>query len=236
MEAYGPNAPDTVVLTFRSDRTPAIVLRRDTVIFPKNREPRAARVGIPTANLGLGTIGITTEKTSGAPLGTSVAVVSIGENAPVTTIDELLDVLKYFASEADVRALRDASAEQRPALWAALTRQTDPNPSTPENEALHEYFRRVNVANAQYREDTRPAWLTDRGAVIVALGEPDTESGPLPADSAGTSRLVRWEYRRYRLLLVFSDQAGVGRWRLTSASDADFHTFLAVAGPCVGCR
>lgn len=236
MEAYGPNAPDTVVLTARPDQNQTIILRRDTVFFPKDREPRATRVAIPIARLGIGTIGLTVARTNGAPLGSAVAVVSIGEDAPVTTIDELLDVLKYFASESNLRVLRDASPEQRPALWAALMRQTDPNPTTPENEALHEYLRRVGVANAQYREDTRPAWLTDRGIVIVALGEPDAVSDPVPADSTSTTRLVAWEYRRYRLSLIFSDSAGLGRWRLTPASDAEFRTLLAATGPCVGCQ
>jgi GWxTD domain-containing protein len=236
VEAYGPNAPDTVVLTSRPDENQTIGLRQDTVTFPRDIEPRAARVTVPIARLGLGTIRFTAARTSGVPLGNAVAVISIGEDAPtITTIDELLDALKYFASESDLRVLRDATPERRPALWSALMRQTDPNPATPENEALHEYLRRVGVS-AQYREDTRAAWLTDRGAVIVALGEPDAISEPVPADSVGTARLVAWEYRRYRLSLVFSDQSGVGRWRLTAASDAEFHTLLAAAGPCVGCR
>jgi GWxTD domain-containing protein len=236
MEAYGPNAPDTVVVTSRPDENQTIVLRQDTVVFPKDREPRATRLAIPIARLGLGTVRFTAARTSGVPLGNAAAVVSIGEDAPVTTINELLDALKYFASESDLQVLRDASPEQRPALWAALMRQTDPNPSTPRNEALHEYLRRVGVANAQYREVTRPGWLTDRGAVIVALGEPDAISDPVPSDSTSTTRLVAWEYRRYRLSLVFSDEAGLGRWRLTPASDAEFHILLEAAGPCVGCR
>lgn len=236
MEAYGPSAPDTVILTSRPNENQTISLRQDTVVFARDREPRATRVAIPIARLGLGTIRLVAARTNGAPLASAVAVVSIGEDAPVSTIDELLDALKYFATESDLRVLRDASPERRPALWTALMRQTDPNSGTPENEALHEYLRRVAVASAQYREDTRQAWLTDRGAVVVALGEPDTISDPVPADSAGATRLVAWEYRRYRLSLVFSDQAGFGRWRLTPASDAEFHTLLAVAGPCIGCR
>ena len=236
IEAYGPNAPDTVILTSRPGQDQTTVLRRDTVLLPKDREPRATRVAIPIARLGLGMVAIGVTTTNGAPLGSAVAMVTLGEDAPVTTVDELLDALKYFASEPDVRMLREASPERRPALWSSLMRQTDPNPSTPENEALHEYLRRVGVADAKYREDTRHGWLTDRGAVVVALGEPDTISDPAPADSTGTARLMAWEYRRYRLSLVFSDEAGAGRWRLTPTSDSEFRGLLEVAGPCVGCR
>src|SRR6185295_806164 len=110
--------------------------------------------------------------------------------------------LKYFATEIDLRMLRDASPERRQTLWATLMRQTDPNPGTPQNEALREYGRRLAVADAAYREDARPGWLTDRGSVVAALGEPDTVSAPVAADSVGPARLIAWEYHRYRLSLV----------------------------------
>ena len=70
-------------------------------------------------------------------------------------------------------------------------KRTDPNPATPENEALHEYARRTRVASARYREDSRPAWETDRGAVLVALGftmalvkrpPPDQPAAPAAAE------------------------------------------------------
>lgn len=236
VEAYGPTAPDTVILTARPDENQAVILHQDTIVFPRDRELRAARVAMPIARLGLGTVRFTATRMNGVPVGNAAAVVSIGEDVSIATVDELLDALKYFASESDIRALREATPERRPALWAALMRQTDPNPSTLNNEALHEYLRRVGVANAQYREDTRPAWLTDRGAVVVALGEPDSMSDPVPADSTSATRLMAWEYRRYRLSLIFYDLSGFGRWRLSPASDAEFRTLLAVAGPCVGCR
>ena len=235
-EAYGPGAPDTIVITSRPDRDESIVLRRDTIVFPRNRDPRAMRLALPVAGLGLGLVRIAATKTNGTPLGTGAAMISIGEDAMFGSFDELLEALKYFATEVELRTLRDASVNKRPALWAAFMRQTDPNPSTPDNEALHEYFRRLAVANTQYRDDARPAWLTDRGAVIAALGEPDAVSAPLPMDSTTSTRLVTWEYRRHRLLLVFSDQAGAGKWKLTPASDADFHSLLSIAGPCIGCR
>lgn len=236
VEGYGAAAPDSLVFISRPAGDPSITLRRDTVVLPKNRETRSARLVIPTTALGLGLIDITASRTGGAPIGTAVAMVTIGEEVPMTTVDDLLDALRYFASETEIRALRDANPERRGTLWAALVRQTDPNPSTPGNEALHEYLRRIAAANTQYREDTRPVWLNDRGAVVIALGEPDAVSSPLPVDSTSMSRLMTWEYRRHRLRLVFFDQAGLGRWRLTPASDAEFHTLLSIAGPCVGCR
>ena len=236
LEAYGPNAPDTILVTSRPDRDESIVLRRDTVVFPRTRDPRPARLAVPIAGIGLGLVRFLMTRTNGSPVGAAAATISIGEEAPVSTFDELLDALKYYATDSELRVLRNASSDQRPALWAAFKRQTDPNPSTPENEALHEYFRRVSVANALYREDARPPWLTDRGAVVLALGEPDMISEPVPADSTSTARLVTWEYRRHRLLLTFSDQTGFGPWGLTPASDADFRSFLSIAGPCIGCR
>jgi GWxTD domain-containing protein len=186
------------------------------------------------ASLELGVNRITAMSTHGVAVASSAVRVSIGEDIPVSTFNGLWDALKYFATEGELRELREATPEKRPSRWAALMKRTDPNPATPENEALHEYARRTRVASARYREDSRPAWETDRGAVLVALGEPDIISNPAPVDSTPT-RVQTWEYKRHRLLLVFYDQGGAGKWRLTTYSEADLKSLLSIAGPCVGC-
>ena len=168
-------------------------------------------------------------------MASSVVRVSIGEDVPVTSFNELWSALKYFATDAELRDLREASRDKRPSKWAALMKRTDPNPATQENEALHEYARRMRVANDRYREDARPAWDTDRGAVLVALGEPDVISNPAPVDSTSPTRVQTWEYRRHHLVLVFYDQGGLGKWRLTTYSETDLKSLLSIAGPCVGC-
>jgi GWxTD domain-containing protein len=235
IEGYAPGAPDSLLLIARRDND-TTVLRRDTIALTRTGQVHSARFALPLSRLGFGPVRLTMSHLDGASLGYGYVMVTLGEDVPVTTFGELVDALRYFATDAELEPLRDAPIDRRASAWSAFVRQTDPNSTTAENEALHEYFRRLTVANAHYREDARPAWQTDRGAVLVALGEPDAISEPLPADSLSTSRLVTWEYRRHRLLLVFSDQGAFGRWRLTPASESEFRSLLSIAGPCVGCR
>jgi GWxTD domain-containing protein len=186
--------------------------------------------------LDLGSVRVAVSRPDGTQLESLTGLVNLGVEMPVTTSQELLESLRYFATDADLQRLRAASPAARPALWAALVRRTDPNASTPDNEALLEYARRLRVAERLYGRGTRHGWQTDRGSAVVALGEPDYMTEPQPADSLGSSKVVTWEYRRHRLFLVFTDATGPDSWRFTTYSAGEFRALLALAGPCVGCR
>lgn len=235
IEGYGPSAPDTILLTARGDSS-EMPLFTDTLVMPKGTAVRAARGEIPVARLGLGRNRITASRTTGVELGMFRSVVTLGVDLPVGSAEQLADALRYFATTAELQGLRAATTQTRPSQWAALMRRTDPNPTTPENEALVEYARRLRIANALYRDGSTPGWQTDRGAVIAALGEPNSMSEPLPADTAGTVRVMSWDYKRHRVYLVFTDADSPGRWKLTTISESDFRALLALAGPCLGCR
>jgi GWxTD domain-containing protein len=233
VEAYGSTAPDTIVIVAR--RAPAgAVLLTDTVVTEPSTGVRAARVTLPVYGLGLGAVRIVASRLDDSEIDSMTAMVNLGLELPVSSVGELIEALRYFVGESDLQRLRSASDPARPAQWAALVRRTDPNPATPDNEALLEYARRLRIAERLYREPSMRGWQTDRGSVTAALGEPDVITDPQPADSIGGARLVTWEYRRHRLFLVFGD--ATGPWRLTPASAADFRALLALAGPCVSCR
>jgi GWxTD domain-containing protein len=126
-----------------------------------------------------------------------------------------------------VARLRDAPDAERQALWREFLRTTDPNPATPENEALEAYFRRVLIANSRFEEAGEPGWLSDRGEVYITLGEPD-EVFDLSSDFQGPRRIIRWNYFSHRLTLDFLDETGFGRFRLTPAGRAEYHRVLNV--------
>src|SRR5207244_9548807 len=46
-------------------------------------------------------------------------------------------------------------SDQRPAVWREFYKATDPVESTPENEALDGYFRRIQIANQRFRSEER---------------------------------------------------------------------------------
>jgi GWxTD domain-containing protein len=234
VEGYGLSAPDTIVFTafgLTGNRVAA-----DTVALPRDQPVRAAIASFATYRLGLGPFRIVSSTVAGVEIDTATGVVSLGIDVPVTNTDDLLASLRYFASEADLQQLRAATPAARPHAWSELLRRMDPVPASPENEAFVEYARRLRVAAAEFAEGSTPGWKTDRGAVLAALGEPDSRSAPLPADSSGVGRVVTWEYRRHHLVVVFNDLTGSDHWRLSPVSNADFRSLLALSGLCLGCR
>ncbi len=153
-------------------------------------------------------------------------LVSFSDLWVVANLDDVIRLLRYFGYDERLRALRAASPAERPALWREFWRETDPNSLTPENEAMAQYFARVQVANERYREGSDAGWLTDRGEVYINLGDPDVvfdQSSELQV-SRGT---IRWTFNTERLVLDFVDDSGFGRFRLTPASRAEYLRVLA---------
>jgi GWxTD domain-containing protein len=152
----------------------------------------------------------------------SPVFISVADDLAAVSLEELLGYLRYFASAERLRTLRDTLPEARVAMWRALLRTTDPSPTTPEHEGLREYFGRLAVANARFRGEDVPGWLSDRGMVYSTLGEPDRIVEAIADERRSQERAQLWVYGQHRLRLVFVEQEGAPRWRLTPSSEADF--------------
>ena len=158
---------------------------------------------------------------------TAPFLVSFSDQWAITNYDQMIGLLRYFERQDWVDKLRHATPDQRPAVWQQFYKATDPVELTPENEALDGYFRRVQIANQRFREEGEPGWLTDRGEVLVTLGEPDDVFDFTSDVSRSGIRGVRWTYREQRLTLFFQDNTGFGRFRLTPLSRAEFQRIVA---------
>lgn len=152
-------------------------------------------------------------------LGETKALVSLSSSWIVSNYEEMLQLLRYFGHEEQLNTLRHAAPADRPALWQRFYKDTDPNPATPENEALDAYFARLAVADQRYTDEGEPGWRTDRGEVYISLGDPDEQ---IDASAPNQGRVIRWTYQADRLVLLFVDETGFGRFRLTAQSRADF--------------
>jgi GWxTD domain-containing protein len=148
--------------------------------------------------------------------------VSPADDLAAVSFEELLGYLRHFATAGRLRTLNDTAPEARAEAWAAFLRATDPSPATPEHEGLREYFSRLAVANARFRGEDVPGWLSDRGMVYSTLGEPDRIVEPRTGEERPRGRMQVWEYAHHRLRLVFVEQEGVQRWNLTPSSKAEF--------------
>lgn len=149
-------------------------------------------------------------------------LVSFSSQWVVTNFDEMLSLLRFFPRQDLVAKLRAAPDSLRPKAWRDFWNASDPVAMTPENEALNAYLSRVQVASQRFTESADPGWLTDRGEVFITLGDPD-EVYDLESDYSRTGvHGIRWVYTGLRLDLLFLDQTGFGRFRLTPGSRADF--------------
>ena len=153
------------------------------------------------------------------------AVVSLSTAWLVTNLDEMIDMLRWFRGHDDaISRVKRSPPEERAEAWRRFWQETDPNPATPENEALNNYFARVAIASQRYRDEGVPGWRTERGEVFIRLGEPEEV---YDASAQAQGRVIRWSYISQRLVLFFRDESGFGRFRLTPDSRAEFERVAA---------
>jgi GWxTD domain-containing protein len=215
--------PPLVQFSVRSDD--GRELHADSVIagaWGADGQVAAATARVPVAKVGLGRLRISAWRAGGTDTASAPVFVSPADDLAAVSFAELLGYLRYFATVGRLRTLSDTTPEARAGAWGAFLRATDPSPATPEHEGLREYFSRLAVANARFRGEDVPGWLSDRGMVYSTLGEPDRIVEPRAGEGRLRGRAQLWEYPHHRLRLVFVEQEGVQRWRLTPSSEAEF--------------
>lgn len=233
LESYAPNAPVSIQL-----RTPdGKVAWEGTSTLPmRGRGLAAGTVNVPLAHsdVGIGTI-VFSQQGSSRAVGTRIFV-GFGPDLPVLSFRDMLGYLRYFRARKYLQPLYDAKPEQRGALWRQFLQATDPNPSTPQNEALDDYFNRIRDANGLFAGDSPPGWMSDRGMVYVTLGAPTNAyedfgsmyMGDLVAQSPFSTRVrvLVWEYSQYQARIIFFDPNDTRQWRMTRPSMSVFQSLL----------
>ena len=220
IEGYGYTGPATVPFTVYDEQENPIY--RDSLSFRGGRPVESQVIRLAPDSVSLGELKLSVG--TGEAARSVSALVSFTQAWVVTNFDEMLDLLRYFGQDERLAVMRRAPDMERARLWRKFYEETDPNPGTPENEALNQYFSRVNAANQRFTDEGVAGWRTDRGEVLINIGPPDesVESSP------GTqSRIIRWTYLTHRLELYFQDETGFGRLRLTPGSRAEYERILA---------
>ncbi|HET7563411.1 MAG TPA: GWxTD domain-containing protein [Gemmatimonadaceae bacterium] len=235
LEGYALPSPARVVVITRTPE--GTELWRDTVTMAGHSAPidtlATARVDIPITQIGVGTFEveaatISADASAGAPASDTVRApvfVSFFDDGAIATFDDMLSYLRYFTTPDKLDALRNTTPADRAAAWAAFWAATDPVPSTPEHEGIRSYFARLQMANDRFRDEDEPGWLTDRGKVLIILGEPDQILKSSPMNDRG--RIETWLYSQRQLELVFVNRTGTGgRWQLTPSSEMQFESIV----------
>jgi GWxTD domain-containing protein len=216
VEGYQIAGARQVPVEVRDDRDS--VIYHGSVPFQGGRPLEAHVVRLASDAPPLGELRVTLGE--GADAKKVTALVSFSRNWVVTNYDNLLALLRFFPWAPDrLNALRNAKPSDRPRLWREFWAATDPVPETAENEALDQYFTRIAIANARFKDEGGPGWRTDRGEVFIVLGEPDQVIETPPGNE---QRLVRWVYSTYRAVIDFTGSLGFSRLRMTPASRAEY--------------
>lgn len=224
IEAYGQGTRLPVYFVVRSGK--GAQLWRDSTTLARRGAMFSGVVNVPISTVGVGIAQVLFTRRDASDSAKAPLFVSFGEDIPLMSFEDMLGYLRFFASPGRLSGLRNAAPERRATMWAEFLRATDPIPETAINEDMQAYFGRIQVANAQFRMDRNPGWLSDRGMVFVSLGEPDqvverNVNGTVSNQQMGnTTRLQVWQYRNYSSQLVFYEETG--RWRLTRPSETEF--------------
>jgi GWxTD domain-containing protein len=224
VEAYDLALGEPLQAAVRGEK--GAILWSQAVNLSRSGRVASGVVHVPVSKLGIGTVELILSRADVPDTAKSPLFVSFGDELPIASFDDMLSYLRYFASPARLRALREATADMRSETWAEFLAETDPVPTTSQHEGLQMYFARIQRANLEFREEGGPGWLTDRGMVFVALGEPDQILEPNPVQMNQRGQAQIWEYQRLQLQLIFIDQTGFNRWRLTQNSELDFQSTL----------
>jgi GWxTD domain-containing protein len=224
VEAAGPDAPERVTsrLIGEGDQT----LWEGEVELSRRGDTRSATIAVPVARMGVGLTTLAVTAPGRSDTVRTRILVSLGDDLPIATFDEMLGYLRYFTTPDRLKALKDATPSARAEAWATFLKATDPIPATIEHEGLRDYFQRIRSANQRFREDGTVGWLSDRGVAFVGLGDPDNIYDSGMTDPGARVRQQVWEYREWRLQLVFLDQSGFGRWRLNPAGMAELQNTI----------
>ncbi len=109
--------------------------------------------------------------------------------------------LRYIATGKELSKLEHTIESQQQEAINTFWKAKDPTPATAKNEALEEYYRRIEVANALFSKNNIQGWLTDRGMIYILFGKPDV----IFRETSDGFHAYRqdWQYKKLRLSFVF---------------------------------
>ena len=132
----------------------------------------------------------------------------------VKSLDLAIDQLRYIAKDNEISKMKDAETiEEKQRLFLEFWKKRDPNPNTPRNERMEQYYARVEYSNKHFSHFME-GWRTDMGMVFIMFGPPsNVERHPFDIDS---KPYEVWAYYDLNYQFVFVDQTGFGDYRLVT--------------------
>jgi GWxTD domain-containing protein len=120
--------------------------------------------------------------------GALMLVLSLGPRHDLTPQDRLWLASVDHAITKEERKQYEALDEgERRTFQDAFWRSRDPNPTTPQNEALQEYVERLHFVEQYFQENEVPGVFTERGRMYMRFGKPAFRKiADMPAQAGGS--------------------------------------------------
>ncbi len=138
---------------------------------------------------------------------------------PVYLYEEDLAIrpMRYILTPDEWEYIDDLSDDELKKWFEQYWKKKDPDPNTPLNEILLEFYYRVMQSNKKYPAQYLEGWETDRGKALILYGDPDR------VDSrrylTNTKPYEVWFYDSLNKKLVFIDVNKDKSYRLMSVED-----------------
>lgn len=172
---------------------------------------------LPMGSYSVGVQGVTCEHQAEKPLSTSLvshtfAVRWVGIPVTVGDLDLAIEQLVYTAESKEIDEIKSGSTlEEKKKRFYEFWKKKDTNPATERNEALEEYYGRVEFSNQNFSH-YREGWKSDRGMVYIMFGPPNAVDRH-PFESYAKPYEV-WYYHELNYRFLFVDLTGFGDYRL----------------------
>lgn len=132
-------------------------------------------------------------------------------------LDRAIDALEYIASREELTSLKSPFTRFRREKFEEFWKKRDPTPHTAFNEAMAEYYRRVDYAMENFGTVRMPDGLrTDRGRVYVLYGQPSTMERIF---SPAVPPREIWTYETLKRRFIFVDEARNGNYKLAATEN-----------------
>lgn len=130
-------------------------------------------------------------------------------------LDYAIESLFYLLTDDEFREMKRGSNEEKRTKFVNFWKSKDPTPNTPFNEALSQYYKRIDYAFFNFQNiQTRDGSKTDKGKIYILFGPPESVKKEL---KNGKSHDV-WYYPRIGKIFYF-ESLPRGMFKLVKIDD-----------------
>ncbi|MCX7834404.1 MAG: GWxTD domain-containing protein [Ignavibacteria bacterium] len=131
----------------------------------------------------------------------------------IDDLDKAINQMIYIATNDELSYIRNAPSQaEKERRFLEFWKSKDPNPKSPKNEVMIEYYNRVKIANEKFSNYAVEGYRTDMGMVYIIYGPPSNVERH-PFDDYSRPYEI-WEYYDMNKQFIFVDYTGFGDYRL----------------------